>query len=143
MKSILAFAAALFVTVPCFSQSVNDFLIGVNLDLIKSNQHGYFERTQAGVEVNYFLFSGKFAATGGAEYWTANKQLSSVVGARWYPVPEAFVRLRALIGANEVSLGGGWAKPLNENWRFEAMGDFYTDGHIAIRAGVAYHFQKQ
>lgn len=143
MKSILSFAAALLLAIPCFSQSVNDFLIGANLDLIKSNQHGYFERIQAGAEMNYFFFSRKIAGTGGVEYWTANKQLSSVIGARWYPVPEAFVRLRALIGANDVSLGGGWAMPLNRIWRFEAMGDFYTDGHIAIRAGVTYHFQRQ
>ena len=135
-KIILSFIAMLF-GLSAFSQTAKDFMIASHLDLIKSDNEGYFEKVQVSAELNYFL-SRKFAATGGMEYWTEGDEFSVVVGARWHPVPEAFIRARGLIGANDISIGGGWAKPLKENWRFEAMGDVYTKGHIAIRAGFAY-----
>jgi hypothetical protein len=47
------------------------------------------------------------------------------MGVRYYALDNFFVRFRGLIGANEVALGGGWSKPINEKWRFEAIGDFY------------------
>jgi hypothetical protein len=138
MKQALIFII-LFTTGTCLAQIHKDFLVGLHLDLIKSNQSAYFQRGQFGGEVNYFL-STKFTATGGLEYWTDNKQLSAVVGARWYPVEEAFVRVRGLVGANDISVGGGWAKPLKENWRFESMADVYFNGQIAIRVGFAHLF---
>ncbi len=136
-KGLLIFC--LLITGHCFAQIQKDFLIGLNLDLIKSNQSAYFQRGQVGGEVNYYL-STKITATGGLEYWTQNRQLSAVAGARWYPVPEAFVRVRGLVGANDLSVGGGWAKPFKANWRFESMADFYFKGQIAIRVGFAHLF---
>jgi hypothetical protein len=142
MKKLLLVICTLFSTLSSFSQIAKDFMVGGAVDLIKSDQHGYFERVQGGVEVNYY-FSRKFAGTTGVEYWTEGSEFSFVVGGRWFPVPEAFVRLRGLVGANDISVGGGWAKPFKEDWRFEAMGDIYAEGHITIRAGVAYIFRRK
>jgi len=121
----------------CFSQNKNDLIVGVQADLIKTNNSGYFQRLQTGAEGNYF-FHKKFTATGGIEYWSGNKQLSLTTGLRWYPVDEAFIRFRGLLGANDFSLGGGWTMPVKDKLRFEAMGDFYFAGHITIRAGFTY-----
>lgn len=136
MRKIL-FGAVFLLTINSHAQNSKDLILGINADLIKSNNDGYFEKAQASGEVNYFLLR-KFTATGGIEYWTDDDQFSLVIGGRWYPIEEAFIRLRGLIGADDISIGGGWAKPLNENWRVEAMGDVYFNGYIAIRAGFAY-----
>jgi hypothetical protein len=137
MNKITISCFALLITISAFPQAGKDLMIGSHLDLIRSDNAGHFEKAQAGVELNYFL-SRQFTATAGGEYWTDGDEVSFVLGARWHPVPEAFIRLRGLIGANDFSIGGGWAKPLNDNWRFEAMADVYTEGRIAIRAGFAY-----
>jgi hypothetical protein len=121
------------------AQNSKDLTLGVQVDIVKSDYHGYFERVQIGIESNYFL-SKKFSATVGIEYWSESTQLSGVIGARWYPVPDAFVRARGFVGANDISIGGGWVKPLRGNLRFEAIGDIYFEGQIAIRAGLIYTF---
>lgn len=141
MKQILLLIAAVLLSVNLHAQ-VAKVILGAHLDLIKSNNDGYFEKAQTGIELNYFL-SRKFTVAGGAEYWTGDDQFSFVIGARWYPIEEAFIRVRGLFGADDVAIGGGWAKPLNENWRLEAMGDVYIEGHIAIRAGVSYIIRKK
>jgi hypothetical protein len=138
MKHRLVFFFML-ITGSCFAQIQKDFLIGLHLDLIKSDQSAYFQRAQFGGEINYYL-STKFTATGGLEYWTSNKQFSAVIGARWFPVEEAFVRVRGLVGVNDISIGAGWAKPFKESWRFESIADVYFDGQIAIRVGFAHLF---
>jgi hypothetical protein len=120
-----------------FAQKKQDLLIGIQADLIKTNNSGYFQRYQVGSEGNYF-FHNRFSMTGGVEYWTESRQLSLVTGARWYPVEEAFVRVRALLGANDFAIGGGWSRPVTERVRFEALSDFYFAGHITIRAGFTY-----
>lgn len=137
MKQILFTIIAALLSMHSYSQTSGNLILSANLDLIKSNNDGYFEKAQTCIEVNYFLFR-KFTATSGAEYWTDGDQFSLIIGGRWYPVEEAFIRIRGLIGANDVAIGGGWAKPLSEVWRIEAMGDVYIKGYIAIRAGIAY-----
>jgi hypothetical protein len=124
------------------AQNAKDFTIGVQVDIVKSDYHGYFERVQAGIEANYFL-SAKFSLTGGAEYWSEGSQFSGVAGARWYPVQDAFIRARGFFGANDISIGAGWVKPLKEHLRFEAIGDIYFDGQIAIRGGLSYTFPRK
>lgn len=120
-----------------YAQYNEGTLIGVHLDLIKSDHDGYLKKAQMGLEANYFL-SKKFTATGGLEYWSRNGA-SAVVGMRWYPVQDAYVRLRGMLGANDdVSIGGGWAKPMTEKLRFESMADFYFEGNFSIRAGIAF-----
>ena len=79
-----------------------------------------------------------FTASAGVELWTKEKS-SFMMGMRWYPYDHVFVRFRGLIGTNDVSLGGGWVKPINDLWNFEALGDFYVaDTEFAIRAGLSY-----
>jgi hypothetical protein len=110
-------------------------MIGAQADLIKSDNDGFFEKLQGGLEVNYYL-SRKFSLTAGVEWWT-EENINVVAGARFSPIDEAFIRIRGLPG-NDFSVGAGFAKPLSENFRLEAMADLYLEGHIAIRAGLAF-----
>jgi hypothetical protein len=122
----------------CFyscAQQAQRLMIGVQTDLIKSDNDGFFEKLQGGLEANYY-FSRKFSATAGLELWTEDK-VSLVAGVRFSPIDEAFIRMRGLPG-NDFSLGVGFAKPLSEKIRLEAMADVYLEGHIAIRAGIAF-----
>lgn len=141
MKRLIFALSLLLTCIACFSQNSKDLLLGTNLDLIKSDYDGYFEKAQAGLEGNYF-FSEKFAATGGVEVWTRTG-VSAVIGARWYPIRDAFIRARGLIGENDISAGAGWAKPITEDLRFEAMADFYFQGTFCIRAGIAFHIKNR
>jgi hypothetical protein len=140
-KLFLSAFTGLLLSTPSFSQIAEDFMIGTHMDLIRSDHDGYFEKVQVSASVDYF-FSDKFTANAGAEYWSRNNKPSLVLGTRWYPIPDAFIRLRGLIGVNHVSIGGGWAKPLTENLKFEAIGDIYTNGYIAIRAGLVCIIKK-
>jgi hypothetical protein len=125
-----------FISFQVHSQYNDGVLIGSNLDLIKSDHDGYFEKVQVGLEANYFL-SDKVSATGGIEVWSRDGA-SAVMGARWYPIQDAFIRARGMIGKNDdFSIGGGWAKPMSETLRFESMADFYFEGTFSIRAGIA------
>jgi hypothetical protein len=125
----------------CIAQTSGDILVGMNLDLIKSDNDGYFEKTQFGLEGNYFI-SEKFTATVGIEVWTRGIS-SAVIGSRWYPAKNAFIRARGLFGENDFSIGGGWAKPLTEQLQFESMADFYFAGNFSIRAGFAYQIRRK
>jgi hypothetical protein len=123
------------------AQHEGDVLVGINLDLIKSDYDGYFQKTQVGLEGNYF-FSEKFTATAGVEVWTRDG-VSGVIGVRWYPITDAYIRARALFGQNDLSIGGGWAKPMTEELRFESMADFYFNGTFCIRAGFAFLIRRK
>lgn len=137
MKVIIAFLVVLHYATVAFSQTTKDIVVSIQADLIRSDHDGYFEKLQTGVEGQYFI-SKSFTATAGLEYWSDEDRFSAAFGARWYPVDYAFLRLRGLVGANDISFGGGWNKLLGENFRFEAMADVYTEGHVAIRAGFSY-----
>ena len=119
------------------AQSTNDFLISGGMDLLKTDNTKLLGKAQIGFEVNYFL-KRNFAVGAGADIWTGQKS-SFVLGARWYANEKIFFRFRGLIGANDAALGMGYAKPINRNWRFEAMGDLYfARPDFALRAGVSY-----
>lgn len=119
------------------AQSNNDILVSGSLDLIKTDYSTFLGKGQLGLEGNYFVLR-HFAVGAGLELWT-NRRSSFAMGMRWYPYDHVFVRFRGLIGANDASFGGGWTKPINDAWRFEAMGDFYVgDTEFAIRAGISY-----
>ncbi|HYC83754.1 MAG TPA: hypothetical protein VEB86_00975 [Chryseosolibacter sp.] len=140
MKAVLVILF-LVVTAYSYAQKAGDILVGTQVDLIKSDYDTYFQKAQAGLEFNYF-FSGEFSGTAGLEFWT-REGVSGVVGARWYPSEEAYVRLRGLLGNfGDVSIGGGWAKPMTEHLRFESMADFYFAGNFSIRIGLAYLISK-
>src|SRR5882672_9582563 len=118
------------------AQSTNDVLVGGGIDVIKTDNIQVFDKAQVGLEVNYFVVR-HFAVGGGAELWT-NQRNSFVMGMRWYADENIFLRLRGLIGANDVSLGVGWSKPIATSWRLEVMGDFYFQGDFGLRTGLAY-----
>ncbi len=141
MKFILFLTLLNFFNYFSFAQKAHDILIGVNADLIKSDNDGFFEKGQVGVEGNYY-FSQKFSITTGAEWWTRDK-VSLALGARWFPIDDAYVRVRGLVGEQDISVGAGWAKPLQDNFRLEAMADLYFSGHIAIRAGIGYLIRRK
>ena len=137
MKYTLLLILLLTGSIASFAQSNNDLMIGGSFDLIKTDYSSFLDKAQVGLEANYFVVR-HFAASGGVELWT-NQKSSFMMGMRWYPVDHVFVRIRGLIGANDVAIGGGWAKPINDTWRFEAMGDFYVaDTEFAVRAGLSY-----
>jgi hypothetical protein len=118
------------------AQSTNDFMIGVGFDFLKTDFNAVGDKVQVGAELNYFLQSS-FSVTGGFEYWSRDRN-SMVIGMRWYPIDNAFLRFRGLLGENDLALGFGWSKTLDRNFRFEAMGDYYTSGDFAVRAGFGF-----
>ncbi|HYG03604.1 MAG TPA: hypothetical protein VD927_14245 [Chryseosolibacter sp.] len=141
MRVVFFFLIILSVT-QVLSQEKDDVVVATQMDLIKSDYDIFFNRVQIGFEGNYF-FNEKITGTAGVEMWSSGG-MSGVVGARWYPSPNAFIRLRGLLGGvNDFSIGGGFAKPVSEIIRIEAMTDFYFAGAFSIRAGVAYTLPKK
>ncbi len=127
----------LVLTTTCaFPQIANDFLVGGGFDLIKTDNDGIAQKAQVGFEGNYFI-TKKFTASAGIELWSDN-HASLALGGRWYPMENFFTRVRGLIGENDISFGAGWNKPIDKNWHFEAIGDFYFEGEFAARAGLMY-----
>ena len=135
-KRFLFFLAFIFSTSFSVAQISKDIMVGGGFDLIKTDNDGFVKKAQFGIEGNYFL-TRKFTASAGFDFWT-DDHVSLVLGGRWYPVEHVFVRARGLLGENDLAIGGGWAKPINENWHFEAMGDFYFKVDFAIRVGAVY-----
>lgn len=134
-RIILFFLLGVFPSI-VVAQRPQRVMLNVHGDLIKSDNDGFFEKVQGGFEGNYY-FSRKIAATGGAEIWTGSDEIFAILGVRFCPIDEAFIRARGLLG-KDFSIGGGFAKPLSEQFRIEAMADFYMQGSIAIRAGISY-----
>ena len=141
LKSILTAAASLLLAAFAHGQISKDFMVGGAMDLIKTDNNGFLGKAQFGLEGNYFI-TRQFTASAGLELWTDDES-SFMIGGRWYPVEEAFVRFRGLIGDNDLSIGGGWTKPINDKLRFEAIGDFYFKGEFAIRAGLMYVIRRK
>lgn len=129
------------------SQSTGDFMLGIGTDLLKTDIHEPFNKAQVGLELNYFV-KKNFSATLGADIWSQGDD-SFVVGMRWYFIDVSshsranyyFLRLRGLIGVNDVALGFGWARALTSTLRVEALGDYYFNSEFAIRGGIAYVFK--
>jgi hypothetical protein len=137
MKIFFAIAFGILLCVAASAQSTNDFLISGGFDLIKTDINKAVDKAQVGLEVNYFL-QRKFAVGAGGEFWTRRAN-SFVLGARYYPTENIFVRMRGLIGANDLAIGAGYSKPIHKYWRLEAMGDIYlAHPDFAIRGGVSY-----
>lgn len=125
----------------CQAQIAHDYMVALHGDIIKTDLDALFKKVQVGAEFNYYLHK-RFTVTGGFEVWTAD-EISFVIGTRWYPTNDFFIRFRGLVGMNDLALGAGWTKPLIGNLNFEAMGDFYFQGDFAIRAGINYVFRKK
>ncbi len=141
MRIVLLSLLTVFPAIIFAQRTPGEVLLSSHMDLIKSDNSGYFEGVQIGLEGNYF-FHSKFSGSAGLEIWSRDG-LSGMLGARWYPTPDAFLRVRGLAGVNDVSIGGGFAKPIGELISIEAMTDFYFDGTFSIRAGFAFLIEKK
>ncbi len=138
MEKIISLVIGVMVWGISTAQSTNDFLISGAMDVLKTDNTKILGKAQFGFEVNYFL-QRRLAVGAGVDIWTGGQKSSFVLGARWYPSDKIFFRFRGLIGVNDAALGMGYAKPINRNWRFEAMGDLYfSRPDFAIRGGVSY-----
>ena len=126
--------------IPARAQIAGDLTVGLQADLVKTDNSRLFQKAQFGAEVNYFI-TKKITATTGFEIWTAD-EITFLIGGRYYPTPETFIRARGLVGANDVSIGAGWIKPISESLRFEAIGDFYFNIDFAIRGGLIYVIRR-
>lgn len=122
------------------AQIAKDIIVGGQFDIIKTDNDKFLDKAQFGAEMNYF-FTRHITGTAGFDFWTGD-DASFILGGRWYPVEDAFIRARGLIGENDLSIGAGWTKPLNEKWKFEAIGDFYFEGEFAIRVGAVYVIRR-
>ena len=120
------------------AQSTGDWMFGAGLDVFKTDNEELFDKTQLGLEANYFLVRN-FALTAGLDIWSQGPTYI-VLGTRFYPINPVFIKFRGLIGDEaELALGMGYAKSLNRNWRAEVGGDyFFNQGELAIRVGIAY-----
>lgn len=120
-----------------YTQSTHDFLVGGGLDLVKTDIIKVFDKAQTGLEAHYFVMRN-FAVGAGIEAWSKQKN-SFMMGMRWYAADKVFLRLRGLIGANDVALGIGYSKPLSKFWRLEGIGDYYfVSTEFGVRAGISY-----
>ncbi len=137
MRLLLIMAIGFVLAQQVNAQSTGDVMVSGGLDLIKTDNPDVFEKAQFGLEAHYFVVR-HFAVGVGGEIWTRQKD-SFVMGARWYANDNLFVRFRGLIGANDVAVGVGYAKPLTEYLRLEGMGDFYVARtEFGIRVGLSY-----
>lgn len=118
------------------AQETGDYLFHLQSDFVKTDNAKLFAKAQIGAEVNYFV-TDKITGSAGFEVWTGD-EFSFVVGARYFPAEEGFIRLRGLIGENDLSLGAGWIMPIRDNLRFEAIADFYFSVDFSIRGGLVY-----
>ena len=130
-----------FVISAASAQIAKDFMMGGAFDLIKTDNDGFLEKIQIGLEGHYFV-ARQITVSTGVELWS-DDDASLALGVRWFPVEEAFIRMRGLIGQNDISIGGGWTKPINDKLKFEAIGDFYFEGEFAIRAGLMYVLRRK
>lgn len=137
----LILLASLMCSLNLKAQIAKDFLFGGSLDLVKTDYQSFFKKMQLGIEGNYYI-TREFTASAGIELWV-NDKASIALGGRWYLMEEAFIRVRGLIGENDLTIGGGWTKAINSNLKFEAIADFYFEGEFAIRAGIVYVLRKE
>lgn len=116
-------------------------LISAGADVIKSDFQGVGAKVQMGAELNYFLIRS-LSLSAGVDVWTRGGT-SAVLGIRYYPINPVFIRMRGLIGTNDLAFGLGYWKGLNKRLRAEIAFDYYVVGSdAALRAGLAYRFGK-
>jgi hypothetical protein len=127
---------SLSITHWAIAQRQGNVLLGGAMDVYKTDHRQVGEKVQIGLEMNYFL-AHNFTFSAGAELWTYDRN-SLALGMRWYPVSQAFMRFRGLIGEDDISLGMGFSKSIGRGVNFEGVGDYYFDGQFALRAGLAF-----
>ena len=138
MKRILFTILVCSIALLTQAQSTHDILLGGGFDVLKTDNHTILSKAQLGFEGHYFV-DRHFAVGIGTEFWTNNQKSSFMMGARWYANENVFLRFRGLIGVNDASLGFGYSKPIDKNFRLEGLGDYYFGGSaFALRFGVSY-----
>lgn len=140
MRRSFFFALFIIFAADAKAQIAHDIIVGGYTDLMKTDYNELLRKAQFGVEGNYFI-TRDFTATAGFDIWT-DDELSFIIGTRWFPVEEAFIRARGYIGQNDLSIGAGWTKPLTPDFKLEAIGDFYFSVDFAIRIGVVYIIRR-
>lgn len=122
------------------AQGKGNFLLGVGMDLYRTDNSGFADRSQIGLEGNYF-FASKFSGTVGLDFWSG-RETFFVLGARFYPIDPVFIKMKGLIGDDsDVTLGMGYQRGIGGNFNFEGGMDFYFDpGELGIRLGLSYLF---
>ena len=122
------------------AQGKGNFLLGVGMDLYRTDNSGFAERSQIGLEGNYF-FASKFSGTVGLDFWSS-RETFFVLGARFYPIDPVFIKMKGLIGDDsDVTLGMGYQRGIGGNFNFEGGMDFYFDpGELGIRLWLSYLF---
>ncbi len=140
MRLSFLFLLMLVLVLPSSGQNAHDMMVGLQTDFVKTDNINLFQKAQFGAEFHY-IASSAITASAGMEIWT-DDEFSFTIGARWYPAEHAFLKMKALIGENDLVLGGGWVIPMNEHFRFEATGDFYFKVDFAIRAGIVYVIRR-
>lgn len=140
MRFIITLIALSFVSYTQ-AQIAGDMLFGGGIDLIKTDNEKVFNKMQLGLETNYY-FTRNLTGSAGFELWVGDKTSISL-GGRWYMIDAAFLRVRALIGENDLSIGGGWTRPIGKDLKIEALGDFYFEGEFGVRVGLVYVLRKE
>ncbi|WKN32857.1 hypothetical protein PZB74_05800 [Porifericola rhodea] len=130
----------LFFTALHLSVAQAQYLFTAQVDAYKTDNRNPFEfvdKAQLGLEFNYFLYD-QLAVTTGVEVWT--ESIRFVPGMRFYPIDPVFLRFRPLLGKNvDYAFGVGYARKITDNWRLEAMTDYYFEwSNLAVRFGVGY-----
>lgn len=138
MKKFLFVALFFIALYPWDAQA--QFLFTAQVDAYKTDNRNPFEfvdKAQFGVEANYFLYE-QLGVTAGLEVWTESVRF--VPGMRFYPINPLFLRFRPLLGKEvDYAFGVGYARKITDNWRFEAMTDYYFErSDLAIRFGIGY-----
>jgi hypothetical protein len=138
MKRLLLLPLFFIMLYPLHTQA--QFLFTAQFDAYKTDNRDPFEfvdKAQFGVEANYFLYD-QLSATAGLEIWTDSFRF--VPGMRFYPIDPVFLRFRPLLGKEvDYAFGIGYARRITDNWRLEAMTDYYFErSNLAIRFGVGY-----
>lgn len=129
---------------PIYQTKKGHFMAGIAFDAIKTDfEDRVGNKLQAGAEVNYFI-EEIYSVTLGTEIWTGDeRQISGVAGIRFYPLGHLFVRIRGIIGADQLSAGAGFQKPFSQQWIAEGIIDYYSEGKVAARFGLAFLLVKR
>lgn len=123
---------------------LQNLMMVLSFDVIKTDRGDRIgNKIQSGLELNYFL-KNNVSITAGTEVWTAEgRRISGVVGFRYYPLHKFFIRGRALIGLDDVTLGTGFSQIISERWAAEGVVDYFFQGEAAIRIGLSYLFTRK
>ena len=130
----------LLISLNCLGQIKGDLLFEGGFDVIKSDIQSAFNKAQFGAELGYFL-SGELAISGGLELWS-EESASLLIGARYALNDKIYLKGRVLLGADKISLGGGYSFFFSEKVRFNAGAEVYHTGELALRVSSMWTIRR-